>query len=70
MFEQPQNPIESSENTPEKIDREQLIAFAKERPPQDPEVHEMLVKWLIETEAPEEADHWEKVSTSIMHLAM
>jgi hypothetical protein len=68
----PTNPIESEEKEPEKISRERLIAFAKEKPPQDPEVREMLMQWLEQTRIPESssAESVEFIDVAIMHSAM
>ena len=68
------NNFESSENSSEKITREKLISFAKEKPPQDPELREMLLKWIEETSlpGPNEKDFLgiEYPDVAIMHSAM
>jgi hypothetical protein len=72
MEGQPENPIESRENDSQKIESEQLIALAKEKAPGDPEVREMLIKWLEQTRVPEgsQAESIEYIDVSIMHSAM
>ncbi len=68
----PTDPIDSPESNPERVGREQLISLAREKPPQDPEVRGMLVRWLEETRIPEGAqvESVEYVDVEIMHTAM
>ncbi|MES3004874.1 MAG: hypothetical protein V4690_02030 [Patescibacteria group bacterium] len=62
------------ENQPnlEKVDRDVLVAFATERPPRDPEVQAMLVKWIEETSIAETAGALpaEYADAAIMHSIM
>ncbi len=70
MSEFPHNPIESTEEV--KTTREKLLAFAKEKPPQDPEVRELLVQWLNETNIEENpnTESWEYADVAIMQSVM
>ncbi len=70
--ESPINPVESQDKGLEKISRDDLIAFAKEKPPGDPEVKEMLLRWMEETSIPDgsKVDSWETIDVDIMHTAM
>lgn len=74
MTEGPKTPIESTEKPAEKISREKLISFAKERPPQDPEVRDMLIRWLDETRVQQETEKqyegWEYADIAIMQAVM
>ncbi len=74
MTEGPQEPVESTDSAVERITRERLISFAKEKPPQDPEVRAMLIQWLNETTltGPEEQKYegWQYIDTVITHAIM
>jgi heat shock protein HspQ len=48
-------PSNETEPSPEWITEAALISFAKERPLRDPEVEEMLIRWLKETGVPNES---------------
>lgn len=66
------NQIESQESDQNKITREQLVSFAKEKPRQDLEVKKMLIKWLEQTSIPENstAESVKYIEVAIMHSAM
>jgi hypothetical protein len=72
MEEFPINQTELAEKGMEKISREKLIDFAKEKPPQDPEVREMLLRWLEQTSIPEgsSAESVEFIDVAIMQSTM
>ncbi len=68
----PKNNIEPVNKKEEKIPREKLIAFAKEKPIGDSEVRDMLLQWMQDTEIPEDSPlpNIERVDVYMKHIAM
>ena len=56
----------------ENISEAALVDFAREKPLGDPEVRDMLIQWMLETEAPESPDtpSSEFVQVAIEHSLM
>jgi hypothetical protein len=56
----------------EKANEERLISLAKEKPLEDPEVREMLIRWLKETDVPNESgvNASDCISVAIKHSVM
>jgi len=56
----------------EKITEERLIYLAKEKPLRDPKVEEMLIRWLKETDVPNESgvNSFDCIDVAIKHSVM
>ena len=63
---------DKNESISEKITEATLISLAKERPLCDPEVEELLVRWLKETDVPNESgvNALDCISVAIKHSVM
>lgn len=68
--------IPNKEHAESVVTREQLISFAGEKPPRDPEVEVLLKKWLEQTGVPEDIEEqqkleeWEYADITVMHTTM
>jgi hypothetical protein len=62
----------TNEACPEKITEEALISLAKEKPLRDPEVEEMLIRWLKETDVSNESgvNSIDCIDAAIKHSVM